>query len=83
MDQKITIEISKNDYMQTTKNLKNSKELLTYARVLVYVAETINVILSKLVWTFINIEFLQCIFKSSKILGMFHIIRNQFPNLWC
>ena len=52
--------------MQTNKNLKEAKELRAYARGLLYVANTTNVIFAKFAWTFINIEFLQFIFKGSK-----------------
>ena len=65
-----------------TKSLKKKvKRLRAYARALVDVANTLNIVSTKFAWTFINIEFLQCIFKSRKRLSMFHIIRDQFPNL--
>ena len=64
-----------------TKSLKKVKRLRAYARALVNVANTLNIVSAKFAWTFINIELLQCIFKSRKRLSMFHIIRNQFSNL--
>ena len=83
MAHKITVKISKNNYIHTTKNLqKKSKEVRAYARALVYVPDTINVIFSKFACTIISIEFLQCTFKSTKRLGLFYVIRNQLPNLW-
>ena len=83
MANKITVKISKNIHIQNNKkSIKKSKEVRAYARALVYVADTMNIFFAKFAWTVINIEFLQCIFKSTKRLSMFHIIRNQFPNLW-
>ena len=54
------------------KIYKKLKELRAYPRALVFVADTMNIIFGKFAWTMINIEFLQCIFKRTKILGMFH-----------
>ena len=47
MAHKILMKIFKNIYTQTIKNLKKSKELWPYARALVYVAKTMNIISAK------------------------------------
>ena len=84
MAHKITVKISKNNYIQNNQKSikKKSKEVRAYARALVYVADTMYVTFAKFAWTIINIKFLQCTFKSTKRHGMFQVIRNQFLNLW-
>ena len=73
MSHKIKDKISKNNYIQAYRKSKKVKILRAYARALIYVANTVNIVFTKFAWTFINIEFLQCIFKTRKRLGMFHI----------
>ena len=64
---KVTVKISKNYYIQAYKKfLKKVKRLRAYARAFIYVANTVNIVTTKFAWTFINIEFLQCIFRNSK-----------------
>ena len=61
------------------KQTKNG--LRAYARALVYVADTVDIIFAKFTWTVIDIEFLQSTFKSRKSLDIFQVIRDQCPDL--
>ena len=72
MAHKITVKISKKPkqlYTTNQKMYKKLKELRAYARALVYVADTMNIIFAKFAWTIINIEFLQCILKALRDLA--------------
>ena len=44
-------------------------------------SDTVNIVPTKFAQTCTNIVFLQCIFKSRKRLGIFHIIRNHFSQI--
>ena len=55
MSHKITVNISKNNYIQAYKKSKKVKRLRAYARALVNVANTLNIVSTKFAWTFINI----------------------------
>ena len=57
MAHKITVKISKNNYIQAYKKSRKVKRLRAYARALVYVANTVYIVSTKFAWSIINIEF--------------------------
>ena len=69
MAHKITEKISKSNYIQACKKSKKVKRLRAYARALVNVANTVNIVSTKFAWKFINIKFLQCILKAERDLA--------------
>ena len=74
MAHKIAVKISKSN--------KNNY-IKAYARTVDNVANTVNVVSTKFAWTFINIEFLQCIFKSRKRLNFHSTLQCSSFFLFC
>ena len=60
---------------------QNKKGLRDYARALVYVADTVDIIFATFARTVIDIEFLQSTFKSRKNLDIFQVISDQCLDL--